>query len=169
MWIWASDPHAGPDEAAVATLWQSYLRRFDLEHAFRFLRQQLGWGRPAIRDPAAADRWTWLLIACCAQLYLARPLAAAARLPWQRPQGPGWPEAMTPGRVRAGFRGARQAAGTPASAAKTTRPGPGRPPGSKNKHKAPRHPVRKRPASCSQPASHQKRQNRQVKRQVHDR
>ena len=96
MWIWASDPHAGSDEAAVATLWQSYLRRFDLEHAFRFLRQQLGWGRPAIRDPAAADRWTWLLIACCAQLHLARPLAAAARLPWQRPQGPGQPRGHDP-------------------------------------------------------------------------
>ena len=152
MWIWASDPHAGSDEAATAALWQSYLRRFDIEHAFRFLRQQLGWGRPAIRDPAAADRWTWLLIACCAQLHLARPLAAAARLPWQRPQGPGCPEALTPGRVRAGFRGARHAAGTPASAAKTTRPGPGLPKGSKNKHKAPRHPVGKRPARTYKPA-----------------
>ena len=152
MWIWASDPAAGAGEAATATLWQSYLRRFDLEHAFRFLRQQLGWGRPAIRDPAAADRWTWLLIACHAQLHLARPLAAGTRLPWQRPQGPGHPEAMTPGRVRAGFRGARQAVGTPASAAKTTRPGPGRPKGSKNKHKAPRHPVRKRPAKTYKPA-----------------
>ena len=62
--------------------------------------------------------------------------AAAARGPpaLPAPQGPGQPEAMTPGRVRAGFRGARQAAGTPASAAKTTRPGPGRPQGSKNKH-----------------------------------
>ena len=139
-------PHAGCDEAATATLWQSYLRRFDIEHAFRFLRKQLGWGRQAIREPAAADRWTWLLIACNAELHLARPLAAAARLPWQRPQGPGCPEAMTRGRVRAGFRDARHAAGTLASAAKTTGPGHGRPKGCKNKHKAPRHPVRKRPA-----------------------
>ena len=152
MWIWASDPRAGSDEAAVAALWQSCLRRFDLEHAFRFLRQQLGWGRAAIRDPVAADRWTWLLIACCAQLHLARPLAAAARLPWQRPQGPGRPEAMTPGRVRAGFPAPATPPGTPASAAKTTRPGPGRPKGSKNKHKAPRHPVRKRPARTYKPA-----------------
>jgi hypothetical protein len=152
MWIWASDPRAGSDEAATATLWQSYLRRFDIEHAFRFLKVQLGWDKPMLRDPAAADRWTWLLIACHAQLHLARPLAAATRLPWQRPQGPGQPEPVTPGRVRAGFRDARQAAGTPASAAKTTRPGPGRPKGSKNKHKAPRHPVRKRPAKTPKPA-----------------
>ena len=29
MWLWASDPAAGPAEVAV--LWQAYLRRFDLE------------------------------------------------------------------------------------------------------------------------------------------
>ena len=50
---------------------------------------------------------------------------------------------MTPGRVRAGFRLVRETVGTPASVAKPSRPGPGRPAGSKNKHKAPRHPVGK--------------------------
>jgi hypothetical protein len=139
MWLWASDPQAGPPE--VTALWQAYLRRFDLEHTFRFLKSGLGWNRPLLRDPAAADRWTWLVIACYAQLYLARPLAAAVRLPWQRPQAA---PAMTPGRVRAGFRHARQIAGTPASTAKPASPGPGRPEGSKNKNRAPRQHVGKR-------------------------
>jgi hypothetical protein len=138
MWLWASAPAAG--QALVAVLWQAYLRRFDLEHTFRFLKQQLGWTRPLLRDPAAADRWTWLVIAAYAQLYLARGLAAVTRLPWQQPQPPG---EMTPGRVRAGFRRAREQAGTPASTAKPGKPGPGRPKGSKNKRKAPRHPVGK--------------------------
>jgi hypothetical protein len=31
----------------------------------------LGWTRPKLRDPAAADRWTWLILACYAQLRLA--------------------------------------------------------------------------------------------------
>jgi hypothetical protein len=35
MWLWASDPAAGPAEVTV--LWQAFLRRFDLEHTFRFL------------------------------------------------------------------------------------------------------------------------------------
>ena len=35
--------------------------------------------------PRAADRWTWLIIACHAQLRLARPLAADLRRPWERP------------------------------------------------------------------------------------
>jgi hypothetical protein len=43
MWLWASDPGAGLDQDAVSTLWQAYLRRFDLEHTFRFFKQQLGW------------------------------------------------------------------------------------------------------------------------------
>jgi DDE superfamily endonuclease len=140
MWLWASVP--GPGEDLVAVLWQAYLRRFDVEHTFRFLKQQLGWTRPLLRDPAAADRWTWLLVAALAQLHLARDLAAVTRLPWQ-PRPP-QPAAMTPGQVRAGFRRARETAGTPARTAKPPSPGPGRPKGSKNKRKAPRQPVGKR-------------------------
>jgi hypothetical protein len=30
LWLWASDPAAGPGEVTV--LWQAYARRFDLEH-----------------------------------------------------------------------------------------------------------------------------------------
>ena len=138
MWLWASIPVA--DDAMVTVAWQAYLRRFDLEHTFRFLKQQLGWTRPLLRDPAAADVWTWLIVAAYVQLYLARGLTAVTRLPWQRPQPAA---AMTPGRVRAGFRRAREQAGTPASTAKPGKPGPGRPKGSKNKNKAPRYPAGK--------------------------
>ena len=138
MWIWTSGPGAAPAEVTV--LWQAYLRRFDLEHFFRFIKTQLGWNKPLLRDPAAADRWTWLVIAAYAQLHLARPLAAAARLPWQPPLPPAL---VTPGRVRAGFRRARTETGTPASPPKPGKPGPGRPPGSKNRSPAPRPPVGK--------------------------
>jgi hypothetical protein len=97
-----------------------------------------------LRSPAAADRWTWLVIACYAQLRLARTIAADIRLPWQRPQSaPGKPQLMTPGRVRAGFRLLRETLGTPASTGKPARPGPGRPAGSKNKRRAPCQPVGK--------------------------
>jgi hypothetical protein len=54
MWPWSSCPDACPDE--VDRIWQAYLRRFDLEHTFRFFKQVLGWTRPRLRDPAAADR-----------------------------------------------------------------------------------------------------------------
>jgi hypothetical protein len=156
MWLRASAPDAG--DAGTRSLWQCYLRRFDLEHAFRFLKQQLGWTRPLLRDPAAADRWTWLILAAYAQLCLARPLAAVTRLPWQ--PRPARPAAMTPGRVRAGFRHARQAAGTPASVAKPAGPGPGRPPGSKNKTPAPLHPVGKTSPKKRKPAAKPRQKNK---------
>jgi hypothetical protein len=138
LWLWSSRAAASP--AGADRAWQAFLRRFDVEHLFRFLKQQMGWTRPMLRDPAAADRWTWLVIAAYAQLHLARPLAADARLPWQRPCQPG---RLTPARVRRGFRRIRQELPTPASAPKPTRPGPGRPSGSKNQRPATRHDVGK--------------------------
>jgi hypothetical protein len=138
MWLWWSHASALPDD--VDRLWQAFLRRFDLEHTFRLFKQVLGWTVPKIRDPHAADRWTWLIIAVHAQLRLARPLAADLRRPWERPAPPG---RLTPARVRRGFRNIRATAGQPAGAPKPGKPGPGRPPGSKNRHPAPRHDVGK--------------------------
>src|SRR5579871_6452487 len=138
LWLWSS--RAGTSCAEVDRTWQAFLRRFDLEHTFRFLKQVLGWTRPKLRDPAAGDRWTWLILACYAQLYLARPLAAGIRLPWQRPCEPG---RLTPARVRRGFRNIRQMLPCPAGAPKPGKPGPGRPPGSENRHPATRHDVGK--------------------------
>ena len=138
VWLWSS--RAGATAGEVDRTWQAFLRRFDIEHTFRFLKQVLGWDRPKLRDPAAADRWTWLVIAAYAQLSLTRDLAADIRLPWQQPCPPG---RLTPSRVRRGFRRIRQDLPVPASAPKPSRPGPGRPAGSKNQRPATRHDVGK--------------------------
>ena len=98
VWLWWSGTGALP--ADVDRCWQAFLRRFDLEHTFRLFKQILGWTAPKIRDPAAADRWTWLIITCHAQLRLARPLAGDLRCPWERPAPPG---RLTPARVRRGI------------------------------------------------------------------
>jgi hypothetical protein len=138
VWLWCSA--AGVPPAGVDRLWQAFLRRFDLEHTFRLFKQVLGWTTPKIRDPAAADRWTWLIITCHTQLRLARPLTDDLRLPWERPAPPG---RLTPARVRRGFRNIRAALPCPAGAPKPGKPGPGRPPGSKNRRPAPRYDVGK--------------------------
>ena len=158
MWLWASAPDPGQD--LLRSLWQCYLRRFDLEHMFRFLKQQLGWTRPLLRDPQAADRWTWLLIACLAQLWLARNLAPLTRMPWQPPRPAGGE--LTPGQARAGFRLLRHALGTPASGAKPAAPGPGRPKGSRNKRKAPRHPAGKTTVKTKKPAKNPRKKTKQT-------
>ena len=114
--------------------------RFDLEHTSRLLNQTLGWTAPKIRTPDAADHWTWLILAAHTQLQLARPLAEDLRRPWERPVRPGW---LTPARVRRAFRNIRATTTLPASAPKPSRPGPGRPPGSRNRRPAPRYDVGK--------------------------
>ena len=138
VWLWTSITDA--TSADIDRWWQAFLRRFDLEHTFRLLKQTLGWTAPEIRIPDAADRWTWLLIAAHTQLRLARPLAADLRRPWERP----------PPRIdsaRAGFGAAspniRPRTAQPASAPEPTRPGPGRPLGSRNHRPAPSYDVGK--------------------------
>jgi DDE superfamily endonuclease len=138
LWLWSS--RTGATATDIDRWWQSFLRRFDLEHTFRLFKQILGWTRPKIRDPRAADRWTWLLIAAHTQLRLARPLAADLRRPWERPAPPG---RLTPARVRRGFRNIRPNTTLPARAPKPSKPGPGRPPGSRNQRPAPRYDVGK--------------------------
>ena len=108
--------------------WRAYLRRFDLEHTFRFVKHTLGWTAPALCTPEQAERWTWLIVAAYTQLRLARGLVADQRLPWERPTDPA---RLTPTRVRRGFRRLRAAIGTPASPPKYRKAGPGRPKGTR--------------------------------------
>jgi hypothetical protein len=122
----------------VDLLWQAFLRRFDIEHTFRLLKQTLGWTCPKLRTPEQGERWTWLILSVYAQLRLARRLATDLRRPWEKPLTP---NRLTPARVRRGFRNLRRSTARPASAPKPFRPGPGRPPGGHNKHPAPRYDV----------------------------
>jgi hypothetical protein len=75
VWLWWSRTGASP--ADVDRCWQAFLRRSGIEHTFRLFKQVLGWTAPKICDPAAADRWTWAVIACHTQLRLAQPAPAS--------------------------------------------------------------------------------------------
>src|SRR6516225_1744110 len=132
MWLW----HAGPGPPSLDELWRAYLARFDIEHALKLLKGTLGLTAAKVRDPGQADRRARIVMAACAQLLPARPLAAGLRRPREKQPDPSRP--LTPGRVRRGFRNIRRELGTPARVAKPSRPGPGRPKGS-SKGPAPRH------------------------------
>ncbi|WP_327170193.1 transposase [Streptomyces sp. NBC_01336] len=136
IWLWWSRTDA--TAADTNRCWQAFLRRFDIEHTFRMIKQTMGWTRPKVRDPEAADRWTWLVIGAHTQLRLARPLAIDLRRPWEKPAEP---DRLTPARVRRGFRNLHARLPSPAAVPKPSSPGPGRPPGSKNRHPANRHDV----------------------------
>lgn len=148
VWLWSSK--TGMTSEDVELRWQAFLRRFDLEHTFRFVKQTLGWTRPRLRSPEAADRWTWLVIAAHTQLRLTREAAADLRRPWEKPAEPA---RLTPARVRRGFRNLRPHLHNPARAPKPATPGPGRPLGSKNQRPATRYDVGKstrRPESIAE-------------------
>ena len=145
LWLWHSDPDATAHDAD--RLWRIFLRRFDIEHTFRFFKQTLGLTRPRLRNPEQADRWVWLILAAYAQLRLTRPLAEDLRRPWEKPLTP---DQLTPGRVRRGYPRIRRTLGTPASTPKATHPGPGRPKG-RTATPAPRHPVGKKQYKVDRP------------------
>lgn len=154
IWLWWSG--LGARDLDVDRLWQAFLRRFDIEHTFRMLKQVLGWTAPRLREAPSADRWTWLVLAAHTQLRLARDLAEDLRRPWEKPVAPG---RVTPARIRRGFRNLRAKTGTPARAPKPTGPGPGRPQGSKNRAPATRYEVGRVLATgetYKRPAHHEK-------------
>jgi len=136
LWLWWS----GDGEPDLDLCWRAYLRRFDIEHAFRFVKGTLGWTTPSLQMPEQADRWTWMVIAAYTQLRLARQLVDDLRLPWERRTDP---KKLTPVRVRRGFRRLRATLGTPAHPPKSTTPGPGRPKGTRKPPRTRYPPVKK--------------------------
>ncbi|WP_371793396.1 NF041680 family putative transposase [Streptomyces sp. NBC_01471] len=137
VWLWWSRTGATPDD--VDRFWQAFLRRFDLEHTFRFAKQTPGWITPKLRTPRGRgpldldpDRRSH-----------PTPTRPAPR---RRPPALGetdHADPLTPARVRRGFRNIRAHLTYPARVPKTTGTGPGRPPGAKSKHRAPRYDVGK--------------------------
>ena len=140
LWLWWHSPEgAAPD---LGFLWRAYVRRFDLEHTFRFLKQTLGWTTPRVRHPEQADRWTWLVVAAFTQLRLARPCVADRRLPWERRYVPG---RLTPCRVHRAVSALLLVLGTPAKPPKPCGRSPGRPKGRRS-GRAKRYPALKKTA-----------------------
>lgn len=123
--------------------WREYTLRFTVEQGIRFWKQDLGWTTIRVRDPAAADRWSWLLVLVWWQLWLARTLVADQRLPWERPRPPA---ELSPGRVRRDIARLLPWLGCPTRAVRPRGKSPGRRPGERP---PPRHryPVVKRAAA----------------------
>jgi hypothetical protein len=138
LWLWWHSP-TPPD---LDLVWRVYVRRFDVEHTLRFLKQALLWTVLRPRTPEQADRWTWVLLAAYTQLRLARPLVADLGLPWERPLSS---TQLTPVRVRRGFCHLLPVLGTPAHAPQPCGRSPGRPKGRRSTP-APRCPASKKAA-----------------------
>lgn len=121
----------------VAAIWGYYQARWPIEPSIRARKQELHWTRPALRDAAACDRWSWLVSVAQWELYLARGLVGDRPLPWQRRQPAGQ---LTPARVQAGLGVLFAAIGSPARGPQTRGKSPGWPVGRERRRRT-RHAV----------------------------
>ena len=124
LWLWWHGPEG--EAPNLELIWRAYIRRFDLEHTFRFLKQSMGWTTPRVRHPEQADRWTWLVLAAFTQLRLARTCVEDLRLPWERHYDSA---RLTPVRVHRVVSALLAHLGTPAKPPKPCGRSPGRPKG----------------------------------------
>lgn len=118
MWL----GFVGEEEPPLAAMWHLYLRRFSIEHWYRFSKQRLHWRLPRFSTPEQHERWSDLMPMLTMQLYLARAAMIDHLLPWQKPQ----PVAeRTPGRVCQGMAELIAVIGTPSGAPKRRGKSPG--------------------------------------------
>jgi hypothetical protein len=105
----------------LENLWLKYLRRFTIEHWYRFAKQRLYWTHPQLSSTQATERWSDLMPLLSWQLWWARAECVDAPLPWQSAQ-----DNLSPGRVAQAFASILAAIGTPAVAPKPRGKSPGR-------------------------------------------
>ena len=88
----------------LSQIWRQYLRRFAIDHWYRFAKQRLHWTLPKLGTTEQCERWSDLMPLLTWQLWLARLLVIDHPLPWQKSV-----TNLTPGRVAKvfgrGFRG----------------------------------------------------------------
>ncbi len=120
---------SGPTSVGLEALFQMYAWRFAIEHAFRFLKQHLGWNAAYLVLAPAIECWTWLGLLAYWQLLLAREVVTGYVPPWQtRPKAPdAW--AYTPRQIQRALPAFFGQIGTPAAAPKPAGKGAGRPQG----------------------------------------
>ena len=145
LWLIFIDKHKR-DLLSLKSLFQKYLRRFAVDHWYRFIKQRLHWTMPALSTPHQCERWGDLMPLMTWQLWLARDLVEQNYLPWQKPQ-----KNLSPGRVAESMFGLLVEIGTPAKSPKQRGKSPGWRTG-KKRTKRIRYPVVKKQKSSSKKA-----------------
>ena len=98
-----------------------YRRRYSQEHGYRVDKQNLLWETPRLRTPTQFQTWTDLVACARNLLCLARPLAQAARQPWESAR-----RQITPQQTRRAMPTILTHLGTPARAPQVRGKSPGR-------------------------------------------
>lgn len=112
----------GQSLPALEQTWQIYLRRFTIDHWYRFAKQRLHWTLPQLLSRQRSECWSDLMPLMSWQLWLARAVVADRPLPWQKSL-----MRLTPGRVSQAFAALLTQVSTPAQAPKPRGNSPGWP------------------------------------------
>ncbi len=84
----------GEEMPPLSEVWRLYLRRFAVDHWYRFAKQRLHWTLPKLSTPKQCERWSDLMPMMTWELWLARDIVADHPLPWQKST-----DKLPPGRV----------------------------------------------------------------------
>jgi hypothetical protein len=112
-----------------------YLRRFAIEHGYRFDKQDLLWTATRLRTPEQAQRWTDIVSVVHNLVGIARTEITADLRPWEPAHRP-----ATPRQVRRALARIFADLGSPVPAPQPRGKSPGRAPGTRPP-RAPRYPV----------------------------
>jgi len=74
----------GEEMPALGKVWHLYLRRFTVDHWYRFAKQRLHWTLPKLSTTKQCERWRDLMPMITWELWLARDIVADHPLPWQK-------------------------------------------------------------------------------------
>ena len=74
----------GEEMPPLEEVWRLYLRRFTIDHWYRFLKQRLHWTVPKLSTPKQSERWSDLMPLMTWELWLARDIVTDNPLPWQK-------------------------------------------------------------------------------------
>jgi hypothetical protein len=121
MWVGSEKPY-------LNQVWQQYLRRFAIEHWYRFVRQRLHWTCPRCPSLVPTQSWSDLMPLMTWQLWLARDIVHENLLPWQKTMSK-----LSPGRVANSFAPLLARIGSPAPEPKPRGNSPGTLAGRKRK------------------------------------
>lgn len=128
----------GEEAPSLVSDWRRYLRRFAVDHWYRFAKQRLHWTRPQLATPERGQTWSNLVVLMSWQLFLARGVLEDKPLPWQAAV-----KKMTPGRACQAWGSLLARIGTPAKAPKPRGKSPGWKVG-RARERRPVHPVVKK-------------------------
>ncbi len=134
LWLIGSGDES--KEISLEDIFQGYHLRFNIEHWFRFAKQNLLFGQLQTSEITHADNWLHFPVLATHMLYHAKGLAKACHRPWEKPS-----DQLTPAQVKRAMGAVLDQVGTPAAAPRTRGIGTGRIQDSTNHNSRPDLPI----------------------------